>query len=265
MSQPEQAEGAAKRWRGVRALTVDLAVRPQAAMTALPRSLELAEPPVAALVVASFPGNEVGPAFREVAVVFGVADASGPASFCPWSVVDDFAAVVLGPEVFGVPRQMGRIAFEVGEDSLTASLWISGVQVLAVSADFGAEDSCRDHVYGGRITARSDTSLATTGLVERRHPIETIRTTRVARVSVSIDEGADDLGALGMLVATEGSRGRLVELDLDLSADAGVGAGDDVGGDSGESAATDVERVPQLVFTGIGAASVLIPLYTTLG
>lgn len=286
MSQRERAERertsrATTRWQGAFALVVDLPVRREAADRMLPEVLDLVEPPTASLVVASFPGNEVGPAFREVAVVFYVADVLGPARHCPWSVVDDFTAVVLGAEIFGVPRRMGRIAFAVAGDSLTAALWSSGTEVLRVKAALGPEQPGGDHVYGGRVISQSESMFAAPELVERSRFSETIRTTRKVCASMSIQDGADDLGALAALVVSDGAYGRLVTLDLGLSArDSGAtddaGATDNTGGSSEGDDATDatgdttkgegaLESVPQIVFTGLGGASVMMPLYTTLG
>lgn len=225
----------------------------------LPDVLHLGEPATASLVVASFPGNEIGPAFREVAVVFHVADVIGPARHCPWSVVDDFTAVVLGSELFGVARSMGRIAFAVVGDSLTAALWRSGTEVLRVKAALGPVRPGGDPVYGGRVISQAESMFSVPELVERRRFGETIETTRAARASIAIEGGADDLGALAALAASDGAPGRLVELDLDLADLDPREAGET----NGEERAA--ESVSQIVFTGLGGASVMMPLFTTLG
>ena len=256
---------AVTRWEGGLALVVDLPGRRVVAEQDLPEELGLIEPPAAALVIASFPANDLGPGFREVAVVFHVADGSGPALHCPWSVVDDFTAVVMGPELFGVPRHMGRIASEVDGDSLTAVLWRSGTEVLRVQAALGDEQPGGDHVYGGRRIAQSASMFAAAALVERRPFCETIHTTRVARAAVSIEAGADEPSPLSALVVSDGASGRLVTLDLDLSARE-TGATDDTdASDDNADGEVEPERVPHIVFTGIGGASVMMPLYTTLG
>lgn len=279
----ERTSSATIRWDGVRALVVDLPVRRIVAQRMLPEALHLVEPPAASLVVASFPGNDVGPAFREVAVVIHVVDASGPARHCPWSVVDDFTAVILGAELFGVPRRMGRIAFDMVGDSLTAELWSSGTEVLRVNAVLGPEQAGGDDVYGGRRIAQTESMFAAPELVERQPFGEAIATSRTVRASVSIDAESDDLGALAALVASDGATGRFVSLDLVLSArdsdatDAtdDTGATDNTGGsaegnDTGATGDTTkgenaLESVPQIVFTGLGGSSVMMPLHTTLG
>ncbi|MCZ7535015.1 MAG: acetoacetate decarboxylase family protein [Acidimicrobiia bacterium] len=85
------------------ALAVDVAVRPEVAAGLLPEELELDAQPAATLVVAALPASNAGPAYRETALIYRVISGGLPRRYCAWSVVDNFAAVVLGAELFGFP------------------------------------------------------------------------------------------------------------------------------------------------------------------
>ncbi len=262
MPEHDQAPRAVTQWLGVRALAVDLDVGPPLTKDLLSAGLELADPPTATLVVASFPCSAAGPAYREVALIHRVVAGGRQGRCCSWSVVDDFAAVLLGPELFGFPRRMGRVAIEIAEESLTASVWLSGRQALALRADLGPAMPVGETVYGGRAVAASDPVLGEARLYERRPLLESIASARSALVSISIDPGCDDAGPLAALATTDGLEGRLATLDLSLPSSAGdhVRDAQDTWTEHG-----DVEVAPQIAFTGMGAMSVPYPRFTTLG
>lgn len=246
MSQPEAVERATT-WTGVHALAVSLGVSPLASAF-LPRGLRLADPPGATLVVADLPRSAAGPAFHEVAVVFDVVDGRGRARHCPWSLVDDFAAVVVGAELLGVPRHMGRIAYARHGDRLEVSMSRSGVEVLRLDARLGDEDPTGHPapVYGGRTIAQRETACGEPSLFDRRLLSETTRAARAAEVTLSVDVAADDAGALAALPAEVRCAGRFVTLDIEVASSAAAGA-------------------PQIAFTGFGASTLLTPIFNTLG
>lgn len=247
MSQPEAVERASTEWTGVRALAVHLGAS-SGARAFLPRGLRLADPPGVTLVVADLPRSVAGPAFHEVAVVFDVVDGRGRARHCPWSLVDDFAAVVVGAELLGVPRHMGRISYAIAGDRLSVSVSRSGVELLHLDARLGADTRAGSpaHVYGGRTIAQRETASGEPDLFDRRLLSERIREERVADVTLSVDVDADDAAALAALPAEARRAGRFVTLDIEVASSATAGA-------------------PQIAFTGLGASTVLTPIFNTLG
>ncbi|MCZ7535014.1 MAG: hypothetical protein M5T61_03065 [Acidimicrobiia bacterium] len=151
---------------------------------------------------------------------------------------------------------------------MAASHWCSGAQVLSVQADLGSEVPSGGPVYGGRSVARAESIFDTAELVERRPLVESIVNQRAARVSISIDRDCDDAGPLAALITTGALDGRFATIDLALPGRASDATHDGV--DPRDGAGTDVtgdgaERATPVVFTGLGAASMLTPLYTNIG
>ena len=83
-------------WTHARVLEAEVAISASIASSLLPAALRLEDPPTATLFVADYPETRFGSVYREAAVLLHAADTKGPALHCPWMVVDDDTALILG-------------------------------------------------------------------------------------------------------------------------------------------------------------------------
>lgn len=80
----------------------------------LPPGVRLAEPAVATVFAAHFPETSFGSVYDEAGIFFHVRRRFTDAVFCPWMVVTDDVALVVGRELLGYPKKLARITFRYG-------------------------------------------------------------------------------------------------------------------------------------------------------
>jgi acetoacetate decarboxylase len=77
----------------------------------LPPGVRLAEPAVATVFAAHFGATSFGSVYDEAGIFFHVTRRFREAVFCPWMVVTDDVALVVGRELLGYPKKLARISF----------------------------------------------------------------------------------------------------------------------------------------------------------
>ena len=80
----------------------------------LPPGMRLAEPAMATVFASHFPSTTFGSVYDEAGVFFHVRRRLRSAVFCPWMVVTDDVALVVGRELLGYPKKLARIDFAFG-------------------------------------------------------------------------------------------------------------------------------------------------------
>jgi acetoacetate decarboxylase len=129
-------------WRDASVIAADLEVNKKAAAAWLPGWLRLLEPARATVFVADYPHklpSGVNP-YRETAILLHVRLGKKQGVFCPWMLVDDDAAMLLGRESLGYPKKMGEIALEAEDGRIKASVERKGVLLLDIAGDIESED-----------------------------------------------------------------------------------------------------------------------------
>ena len=114
----EVDEGAAKRW--------------------LPWPLRLARPATATVFTAWFPWNAFGSVYREAGLFLHVEHRGRSAVHCPWMIVDDDVALVLGRELLGYPKKMGEIDFRIDGDRVEGLARRRGATLITMRGSLGA-------------------------------------------------------------------------------------------------------------------------------
>ncbi|MDB4934090.1 MAG: acetoacetate decarboxylase [Labilithrix sp.] len=94
---------------------VRVALDAKVARTWLPPGVKLAEPAVATVFAAHFGDTSFGSVYDEAGIFFHVTRRFRSAVFCPWMVVTDDVALVVGRELLGYPKKLARISFEYGD------------------------------------------------------------------------------------------------------------------------------------------------------
>ncbi len=109
-----------KLYHNAQYLTAVVEVDEKAMAKWLPRGMTLAKPHRADLFCAYFPENVYTDAYHEAGLFVHVKIGRKYGIFCPWMILDDDRAMILGREMLGYPKKMGEISWNnTGERILT--------------------------------------------------------------------------------------------------------------------------------------------------
>jgi Acetoacetate decarboxylase (ADC) len=130
-------------WSDASVLAVDLAVDKKAASSWLPGWLRVLEPARATIFVADYPNKlptGVNP-YHETAILLHVRLWNAKGIFCPWMLVDDDAAMLLGRETLGYPKKMGELSLAVEDGRVRARVERKGTKLLDITGDLKGMDA----------------------------------------------------------------------------------------------------------------------------
>lgn len=201
-------------YRDAHYLAATVEVDPAVMRRWLPFGVRLAEPARADLFAAWFPDCSFGSVYHEAGLFVHVRTLRGTGIHCPWMILDDDVALILGRELLGYPKKLGEIEWSLDGDRVAAAATRKGARLLTMSGTLGEvlDDAPpflgRPHrnVIGTMGLALPRLLAFTPG----EHPIET------RRVDLEVEVGGserDPLHRMGL--------GRVVEARLhrvDLSA-----------------------------------------------
>lgn len=179
-------------WTNARMVFADVPVDPVAVRDWLPCPLTLASPPRASVFIADYPRTTFGSVYREAAVLVHVRLLGVPMVFCPWMVVDDDRALILGRELLGYPKKMADIRFEESGDRFTGSVTRHGAEVLRLEGAIGeVEASPRPGIGQRAVNLRGLMTFMHGHLLVFR-PTETVRECRRVDARVTLRSSPDD-------------------------------------------------------------------------
>lgn len=128
-------------WTNARMVWADIPVDPKTVKDWLPASLKLAKPARASVFIADYPETSFGSVYREAAIILHVTLFGIPLRFCPWMVVDDDSALILGRELLGYPKKMADIKFREYKDGrFLGTVSRKGTEVFRISGRIGEEE-----------------------------------------------------------------------------------------------------------------------------
>jgi acetoacetate decarboxylase len=148
---PPPTEQSGYFWTDARFLFVTVPVKPDGLGDWLPPGLRLAEPAEATLFVAHYPMTNFGSIYNEAAVLLHVEDDEGPARHCPWMVVDDDTALVLGRELLGFPKTMAEISLVEADGRLVGTVTRRGTELMRLEAELVGLTDEPGPVWGSRM------------------------------------------------------------------------------------------------------------------
>lgn len=210
-------------WTNARILSVDVGISSSAARALLPDALSLPEPAVATLFVADYPETAFGSVYREAAVLLHAADSRGPALHCPWMVVDDDTALILGREVLGFPKKMAEIALEERDGRAVGWVRRRGVELMRLEARVTSAEEAPAPFFARRIVNVIGTLPTGLALIDLPPAAERIHSARSGEAKVSLASSERD--PLASLAAAPSGAARLGHLDFGtVAAAAGGGA-----------------------------------------
>ena len=118
-------------------LVAEMRVDSRAAAKWLPSSLRL-DSDVAELFTASFEHNAFGSVYLEAGIFLRVRHWGRPAIHCPWMVVDDDAALILGRDLLGYPKKLARLEWTRDGSTLRTCCERRETPLIVMDATLGA-------------------------------------------------------------------------------------------------------------------------------
>lgn len=120
-------------------LAADLEIDREAARALLPCPLRPGRVAVATFFLARFDRTSFGSVYREAGIFLHARHGRRRVVFCPWMIVDDDVALIVGRELLGYPKKMGRIELELGEREVRGEASRKGAHLLSMAGRLGAE------------------------------------------------------------------------------------------------------------------------------
>ena len=137
-------------WVGAEVVWAEVPVDVDAARQLLPPGLELDDPAVATVFVADYPFTTFGSVYKEAAVLLHCRDAKGPHLHCPWMVVDDDTALILGREMLGFTKKMAEMTVDVDGDQVTATTSRRDTELIRIEAALTVDEPAPPALFDRR-------------------------------------------------------------------------------------------------------------------
>lgn len=180
-------------WENARMVFAEVPVDEDQVRGWVPAPLMLETPARATVFIADYPETTFGCVYREAALLlhvrlFGVI----PAVYCPWMVVDDDRAMILGREMLGYPKKMARFRFEEKNGKFLGTVKRKGAEVLRMQGTIGEKIDNPPPGIGQRaINSRHLLGLGAGHLLAFR-PRETVHEANNVDLRVTLSSSPDD-------------------------------------------------------------------------
>jgi acetoacetate decarboxylase len=125
-------------YRDAHYLVADMEIDAAAARRWVPAPLRLSSPARASLFTAWFPETRFGSVYHEAGLFLHVDHRRRAAVFCPWMLVDDDVALILGRELLGYPKKLGVIDVSFEGDRVSSSVSRRGAPLFEMEGTLGA-------------------------------------------------------------------------------------------------------------------------------
>ncbi|GAD82283.1 acetoacetate decarboxylase [Nocardia asteroides NBRC 15531] len=104
----------------------------------LPAGVRLTARPRADLFIAFFPDCNYGSVYHEAGLFVHVRTVQGTGIHCPWMILDDDVALVMGRELLGYPKKLGEIEWRLTDSEIHAAATRRGAQLFTMRGRLGA-------------------------------------------------------------------------------------------------------------------------------
>lgn len=178
----------------------------------LPAGMELVKPGRADLFCAFFPENVYTGAYHEAGLFVHIKVGRRYGIFCPWMVLNDDRAMILGREMLGYPKKLGEITWDNNGERIITKASRRGTTLIEMDAVLGKVLQDAPTILGlphRNITGGLGLSLPReVRFTPKEHPIEVRQVDMQLRFSGSVN---DPLHEMGLGSVTEA---RLHRVDL---------------------------------------------------
>lgn len=182
-------------WRDARMLFAQVPVDADAVRDWLPFGLTLAEPARATVFIGDYPHTTFAPHYQEAALLlharlFGVI----PVVFCPWMVLNNDRAMILGREMLGLPKKLALVSFSERRGKITGSVVRHGVELLRIEGRVaGAVEKPKPGLGQAVVGLRGLLNVLLPAHLLLFHPRETVHDCHaLTQASVVLRSGEDD-------------------------------------------------------------------------
>ncbi|MFI6040183.1 acetoacetate decarboxylase family protein [Nocardia sp. NPDC051321] len=104
----------------------------------LPAGMQLSEPARADLFTAWFPDNNFeSPGYHEAGLFVHVKTVQGTGIHCPWMILDDDVALIIGRELLGYPKKLGEVDWTLTDIEIHAQATRRGHKLLSMGGWLG--------------------------------------------------------------------------------------------------------------------------------
>ena len=126
-----------KLYHNAQYLTAVVEVDEKAMQRWLPSGMKLAQPARADLFCAYFPDNVYTGAYHEAGLFVHIKVGRKYGIFCPWMILDDDRAMIIGRELLGYPKKLGNIRWDNDGSRIIANASRRGTALLDMEATLG--------------------------------------------------------------------------------------------------------------------------------
>lgn len=126
-----------KLYHNAQYLTAVVAVDEKAIAPWLPAGVKLAQPGRADLFCAYFPNNVYTGAYHEAGLFVHIKAGRNYGIFCPWMILDDDRALIIGRELLGYPKKVGEISWEDKGERILTKATRRGTTLIDMDAKLG--------------------------------------------------------------------------------------------------------------------------------
>nr|WP_042188881.1 acetoacetate decarboxylase family protein [Kibdelosporangium sp. MJ126-NF4]CEL18517.1 Acetoacetate decarboxylase [Kibdelosporangium sp. MJ126-NF4]CTQ98001.1 Acetoacetate decarboxylase [Kibdelosporangium sp. MJ126-NF4] len=124
-------------YRDAHYFAVTVEVDPKRMRQWLPPGVRLAEPARADVFTAFFPDCNFGSVYHEAGVFVHVKAGRRTGIHCPWMILDDDVALILGREMLGYPKKLGEIDWHIDGDTIHGQATRRGSKLLSMGGSLG--------------------------------------------------------------------------------------------------------------------------------
>lgn len=128
-------------YRDAHYLSATVEIDPKRMRRWLPLGVRLTEPARADLFCAYFPDCNYGSVYHEaglfVHVKTGLGSRARTGIHCPWMIVDDDAALIMGREILGYPKKSGDFTWSLDGDQISATGSRRGTKLVEMQGTLG--------------------------------------------------------------------------------------------------------------------------------
>jgi acetoacetate decarboxylase len=199
-------------YRNAHYLAATVEVNPDLMRRWLPAGIRLAEPARADLFTAWFPECTYGSVYHEAGLFVHIKTLQGTGIHCPWMILDDDVALILGRELLGYPKKLGEISWSLEGDHIEAHASRRGTKLVGMTGTLGEALDDAPPILGRphrNVTGTLGFALPRViGFTPGEHPIET------RRVDLDLTVGGSDRDPLHLMGLGEVVEARLHRVDL---------------------------------------------------
>jgi acetoacetate decarboxylase len=125
-------------YHGAQYLTAVVEVDPEKMQPFLPFGVRLAKPYRADLFTAYFPDNVFGShGYHEAGLFVHIETVQGRGIHCPWMILDDDVALIMGRELLGYPKKLGEIGWNIEDDTVDNRASRRGSELFTMRGTLG--------------------------------------------------------------------------------------------------------------------------------